>query len=145
MQSNSLTTGLYAWVGLLPAPHNIPVVEDTLAVVHTLAADDTLVALDILVVDILEAASAALQILVVAAQVGPPVSQAPLLAALQVVLLLLVALQVAGLPLAVRVVASGCSWFISFLRSPIIQGSDTPQRASLKACLLPTQKTSIMN
>jgi len=66
----------------------------TLAVVA-----DTPVALGILVVDILEAASAALQIRVVAAQVDPHVPHALLLVALQVVVLLLV----------VRMVAPGCS------------------------------------
>jgi hypothetical protein len=96
MQSNSQTTGFYVCAGLPLAPHSIPVAVGTLAVVDIpVAADDTPVALDILVVDILEAASAALQILGVTAQLGLPVSLA----------LLLVALQVVVLPLAVRMVA----------------------------------------
>ncbi len=128
MRSNSQTTGLCACVGLLLALHSIPVVEGTLAVVDTpVAADDTLVALDILVavedipvaldilvaegdilvVDILEAASAALQIRVVAAQVDPQVPHALLLVALQVVVLLLVVRVVALL--VVRMVAPDCS------------------------------------
>ena len=62
MQSNSRTTGLCACVGLLLALHSIPVVEGILAVVHILVgAEDTTV------VDTLEAASAALQIRMVAA------------------------------------------------------------------------------
>ena len=110
MQSNSLTTGLCACVGQVLAPHSIPVVEGILAVVDIPVADDTLAALGILVVEgNLEAASAALQILGVVAQVGLPVSQALLLVALQGVLLLLVALQMVALLSAVRMVAPGCS------------------------------------
>ena len=88
MQSSSQARGLCSCVGLPLAPHSIPVVEgilavgdipvaadDTLVAQHTLAVvEDIPVALGILVVEgILEAASAALKILGVAAQVGLPV------------------------------------------------------------------------
>jgi hypothetical protein len=94
MQSNSLTTGLCVGVGLQLALHSIPVGEGILAVVHIpVAAGDTPV------VDTLEAASAALQIRIVAAHADHDVSHALLLVAVQEVVLLLV----------VRMVAPGCS------------------------------------
>ncbi len=69
MQSNSRTTDLCACVGLLLALHSIPVVGGILAVVHIPgAAQDTPVWEGIPVVDTLEAASAALQIRMVAAR-----------------------------------------------------------------------------
>ncbi len=115
MQSNSQTRGFYACAWLPLVPHSIPVVEGTLAVLDIpVAADDTPAVLDILVaegdilaVDILEEASAVLQILDVAAQVRPHVPQALLLAALQVVVLLL-AVRIVAL-LVVRMVVPGYS------------------------------------
>ena len=107
MQSNSLTTGFCACVGLLLALHSIPVVEDILAVVHILVVEGILAVLhipvaaeDTPVVDTLEAASAVLQIRIVAAHVDHHVSHA----------LLLVAVQMAALLLVVQMAAPGCSY-----------------------------------
>jgi hypothetical protein len=102
MQSNSQTTGFYACAGLQLALHSIPVLAD-----DNLVALGILVVVDIPVVDILEAASAALQILGVVPQAGPHVPQALLLAALQVVVLLLAVRMVALL--VVRMMVPGYS------------------------------------
>jgi hypothetical protein len=106
MQSNSLTMGFCACVGLLLALHSIPVVEDMLAVVHILVVKGMLAVVhipvaaeDTPVVDTLEAVSAVLQVRIVDAHVDHHVSHA----------LLLVAVQVAVLPLVVQVAAPGCS------------------------------------
>jgi hypothetical protein len=109
MQSNSQATDFYACAGPPLALHSILVVEGILAVVGIpVVADDNLVALGIPAVEgILEAASAVLHILGVAAQVGPHVPQALLLAALQVVVLLLAVPEVALL--VVRMVVPGYS------------------------------------
>ncbi len=113
---NSLTTGFCACVGLLLALHSIPVVEDILAVVHILVVEGILAVLhipvaaeDTPVVDTLEAASAVLQIRIVAAHVDHHVSHALLLVAVQVAALLLV-VQMAVLLLVVQMAAPGCSY-----------------------------------